>query len=269
MLRTYCKHYFFTFLTLLFIFTLSGCSHPESANQIRIGTISGPETELMQEAQKSAKQDNLDIKIVEFNDYTIPNQALQDGSIDINMFQTLPYLKTDMKAHDYKFVVVGKSFVYPMAIYSQKIKTIKNLQPKSLVAVPNDPSNEGRALLLLQKAKLIKLAKKANLLYTVQDIKKNPFNLEIKEIDAAQLPRALADVTLAVINTNYAVPAGLYPNKDGLFSESKNSDYVNVFVVKSGFEHDPRVEKLLKAFQNQNVVNKANELFKGQAIAAW
>lgn len=250
-------------------FFVTACSHQESANQIRIGTISGPETELMQVAQKVAKEKyGLDVDIVEFDNYSLPNQALYDGSIDINMFQTIPFLNADSEAHGYNFTIVGKAYIYPMALYSTKVKSIRDVPTHSIVAIPNDPSNEGRALLLLQKAGLIKLDPQAKDLAIPEDITDNPKALVIKELDAAQLTRTLPDVTIAVINSNYALAAGLSP-KNSLFSEGKNSLFVNVFVVKSEFEHDARVTKLIAAFQSPEVQAKAKQLFKGEAIPAW
>lgn len=263
-------HRVFISLLLAVVFMLAGCHTKESANELRVGTIDGPETELMEVAQQIAKtRYQLNIKIVPFTDYSLPNRALDERDIDVNMFQTIPFLEADTKAHGYDLKIVGKSFVYPMAIYSKSIKSLKAIPQNSTVSIPNDPSNEGRALLLLQKAGLLQLNPKAGALATPLDIQKNPKSLQIKELDAAQLPRSLVDVGLSIMNTNYAIPAGLYPSKDSLFSEDKSSVYVNVFVVKSGLETDARVLNLLKAFQTNEVKTKAEELFKGQAIAGW
>ncbi len=142
---------------------LSACQH-SATNELKVGTISGPETELMQTAAKVAKDKyGLNIKIVEFSDYIEPNAALNDGSIDANMFQHQPFLDQQIKDRNYKLIAVGKTFVYPMGIYSTRLKTIGQIPSSGVIAIPNDPSNEGRALLLLQQAGLIKLKKSAGL----------------------------------------------------------------------------------------------------------
>lgn len=254
--------------TALLILTACG-QKKEAANQIRVGTIAGPETQLMETAKEVAAKQGLDIQIVQFSDYTMPNAALADGSIDANMFQHLPYLDAAIKAKNYPLIPVAKTFVYPMAVYSQKIKSIADVKSGATVAIPNDPSNEARALLLLEKAKLITLKPGASITATTVDIASNPKNLNIKAIDAAQLPRVLPDVELAVINTNYAMIANLVPSRDGLVIEDANSPYANLIVVRANEKNDPRVTKLIAAFQSAEVLEKAKELFQGQAIAAW
>lgn len=221
------------FITL--IFALTGCRpNQDSKYQVTVGTIAGPETQLMEVAKQVAlKKYGLKVKIIPFADYTMPNAALSDGSIDSNMFQHVPYLKSQIKMHHYKLLVVGKIFVYPMGFYSKKkITKLSQLKDRAVVAIPNDPSNEARALLLLQKADLIKLKAEVGINATILDITANPKQLQIKVLDAAGLPRVLPDVTLAAINTNYAIPAGLLPSRDALIIESKDSPYANVLVIR-------------------------------------
>lgn len=252
------------------LFLLSACQQKEAANEIKVGTISGPETELMEVAKRVAeKKYDLDIKIVPFTDYTMPNAALSDGSIDANMFQTIPYFDADINARHYRLSIIGKTFIYPMAIYSKKISNIKDTPKDAIVAVPNDPSNEARALLLLQKAGLIKLKPGSGVFATTLDIEKNPLQLRIKQLDAAQLPRVLSDVTLAVINTNYAIPAGLFPTKDSIFMEAKDSPYANVVVVRTADKDNPKFKELVASLHSKAVLNAADKLFHGQAIPAW
>jgi D-methionine transport system substrate-binding protein len=260
----------FKLLCLSFgVLLLSACGSHDK-NTLRIGTISGPETDLMQVAQKVAKDKyGLNLKIVEFTDYIQPNAALNDGSIDANMFQHKPYLDQQITDRHYKIVSIAKTFVFPMGIYSSKIKNIQDIPAGSLVAIPNDPSNEGRALLLLQKAGLITLKKNAALYATPMDIESNPKKLTFKELDAAQLSRSLSDVGIAVINTNYAVPAGLSPTKDAIFHEDKTSPYANLIVIREDESNDPRMKQLTAAFQSDEVLKAANTIFNGQAIPAW
>jgi D-methionine transport system substrate-binding protein len=249
---------------------LTACHSHEDKTVLRVGTISGPETKLMEVAKEVAKQHyGLDIKIVEFTDYVEPNTALNDGSIEANVFQHQPYLDKQIKDRHYKLVTVGKTFVYPMGIYSHKIKNISDLQPNAAIAIPNDPSNEGRALLLLQKAGLIKLKETAGIYASPLDILDNPKQLKFKELDAAQLARSLDDVDLAVINTNYAIPAGLSPTKDAILHEGSDSPYANIIVVREDELNDPRIKQLVLAIQSEAVLKAAMEIFNGQAIPAW
>jgi len=239
-------------------------------NTLKVGTISGPETELMEVAQQVAKNKyNLNIDIVEFTDYVQPNAALNDGSIQANMFQHQPYLDQQIKDHHYKLIAIGKTFVYPMGLYSQKIKAPQDIATGALIAIPNDPSNEGRALLLLQKAGLIHLKATAGLFATPNDIDNNPKQLKFKELDAAQLARSLQDVAAAVINTNYAVPAGLSPTKDAIFHEGPDSPYANIIVIREDEKEDPRMKQLVSAFQSDEVSAAAKKVFNDQAIPAW
>lgn len=253
----------------IFSFGLTGCSAPKNPSDIRVGTIAGPETKLVEAAQEMAKQQGVTIKIVEFTDYAMPNAALNEGSIDANVFQHQPYLDESIKNKHYELVAIGKTFIYPMGIYSKTLKHLADIQEGATIAIPNDPSNEGRALLLLENAKLIKLKPNTHLILTLADISENPKHLKIKELDAAQLPRTLEDVSLAIINSNYAVAAGLLPEKDALFLENKQSPYANLIVVRKQDIHNPKLQILVNSLHSQSVLTTAKELFKGGAIPAW
>lgn len=256
-------------LLILSLFLLTACQK-ENSNILKIGTITGPETLLMDVAKEVAKNKyGLEIDVVEFSDYSIPNTVLADGSIDANMFQHLPYLIAANKAHGYDLVSIAKTFVYPMGIYSDRMKSLKDIPNGAKVAIPNDPSNEARALLLLEKAGLISLKEGAGINATPMDVASNPHQFSFKELDAAQLPRVLPDVDLAVINTNFAVPAGLTPSDDALFLEDKDSPYANIVVVRKADKTDPRFTQLIDALHSEEVLQKAKELFHGQAIQAW
>lgn len=265
----FCK-YFFILMGALSLTLLSACQTKSKDHALRVGTIAGPETKLMEVAQQIAQQKyGLTIKIIEFTDYIEPNTALNDGSIDANMFQHQPYLDQQIQDKHYQLMAIGKTFVYPMGIYALKTKQLRDIPLKSIVAIPNDPSNEGRALLLLQKAGLITVKKSAGLYATPADIESNPKQLNFKELDAAQLARSLPDVGLAVINTNYAIPAGLSPTQDAIFLEDKSSPYANVIVIRKDHLHDPRMQQLVDAFQSDAVLQAAKDLFNNQAIPAW
>lgn len=260
----------FLFIILFSIFIITACHKENSENTIRVGVIAGPEAELMSVAKQVAEKNHqLTIEIISFNDYTMPNMALSEGSIDANVFQHQAYLNESMQQHQFNLRAIGKTFIYPMAIYSKKIKKLAELHANAIVTIPNDPTNETRALLLLQIAHLIKLKNAMSNNLTPHDIVLNPFNLQIKELDAALLTRTLEDAELAVINTNYAVPAGLLPNKDGLFVESANSGYANLIVVRSEGADKPAFKALEEALHSSEVQQAAKEIFHGTAIPAW
>lgn len=255
------------FSLLILIIGLLACDG-RSSNALRIGVVSGPETELLQVAKAVAKeQEGLEVKIVEFNDYHLLNTALNEGSIDANIFQHLPYLQNAIRAHHYPLEVLAKTFLFPMSIYSKKIKNLQQLPEGAIIAIPNDPSNEARALLLLQSSGLIKLAQDEAV--SKADVKENPHHLILKEIEAAQLPRVLEDVDAAVINTNFAIPAGLVPSRDALFLESKDSPYANLIVIRNDSTKREQLEKFVKSYQSTPVAKKAESIFGGNAIPLW
>lgn len=256
-------------LGLISIVGVSACK-PESAHTLKVGTIDGPETQVMEiAAQEAQKQYGLTVDIVVFSDYNTPNAALNDGSIDANAFQTQPFLDDQVKARGYQLAVAGKTFLYPVGIYSQKFKDITQLPDRATIAIPNDPSNEARGLLLLQKAKLITLKPGAGVEATQLDILSNPKHLKIVVLEAAQLPRALKDVDAAVINTTFAAAAGLSPVRDAIFHESTDSPYVNLIVVRAKDANDPRVKQLVDAFHSEAVKQEAKKIFGDAAIPAF
>ncbi|EKO3570188.1 methionine ABC transporter substrate-binding lipoprotein MetQ, partial [Vibrio metschnikovii] len=226
---------------------LTGCGEKAvDMNKIKVGVIAGAEEQVAEVAARVAKERyNLEVQLVTFSDYVTPNAALNDGSIDANAFQHKPYLDRQIADRGYKLAIVGNTFVYPIAGYSKQITTLDELATGSRVAVPNDPTNLGRSLLLLQQQGLITLRDDIGLLATVRDITDNPKNLRIMELDAAQLPRALDDVALAIINTTYASSINLTPEKDGIFVEDKNSPYVNLLVARQDNVNAENVQNFL------------------------
>ena len=261
------KQYLSTLATLLITLLLSACQSPPT-NQLVIGTMSGPEAELVQVAALvAAEQYGLNIKIVQFNDYNLPNQALNEGSLDANVYQHIPYLEAANAAHGYHLVAVGKTFLYPVALYSKRFHAVSELPEQALIALPNDPSNQTRALKLLQQAQLITLNNAQ--LPTVHDIIANPHHLRFKELDAAQLPHALADVDAAVINTTFALPAGLNPAREALIIEHTPSPYTNVIVSQPDANHADKIQQFVQSFHSPRVKLRAAELFQGAAIPAW
>ena len=252
---------------------LAGCGQDEkNPNHIKVGVIVGAEQQVAEVAQKVAKEKyGLDVELVTFNDYVLPNEALSKGDIDLNAFQHTPYLHQQIKDRGYKLVPVGNTFVYPIAGYSKKIKSLDELKEGSQIALPNDPTNLGRSLLLLQKVGLIKLKDGVGLLPTVLDVTENPKNLKLVELEAPQLPRSLDDqqIALAVINTTYASQIGLTPAKDGLFVEDKDSPYVNLLVAREDNKDAENVKKFVQAYQSDEVDAAANKIFNGGAVKGW
>ncbi|MEG2041714.1 MAG: MetQ/NlpA family lipoprotein [Hafnia sp.] len=249
---------------LLGSLALAGCGQEEKdPNHIKVGVIVGAEQQVAEVAQKVAKDKyGLDVELVTFNDYVLPNEALSKGDIDANAFQHKPYLDQQIKDRGYKLVPVGSTFVYPIAGYSKKIKSLSELQDGSQVALPNDPTNLGRSLLLLQKVGLIKLKDGIGLLPTVLDVTENPKKLKLVELEAPQLP-------LAVINTTYASQIGLTPAKDGIFVEDKDSPYVNLIVAREDNKDAENVKKFVQAYQSDEVYEAANKIFNGGAVKGW
>ncbi|CDH23052.1 MetQ/NlpA family lipoprotein [Xenorhabdus bovienii] len=258
---------------LLGTLILVGCGQePRDPNHIKVGVIVGPELEVAEVAKKVAKEKyGLDVELTTFNDYVLPNESLSKGDIDANVFQHKPYLDQQIKERNYKLAIVGNSFIYPIAAYSKKIKSLDELQDGAQIALPNDPTNLGRSLLLLQKQGLIKLKDGVGLLPTVLDVTENPKHLDIVQLEAPQLPRSLDDqkIALAIINNTYAGQIGLTPEKDGLFVEDKDSPYVNIIVSREDNKDAENVQKFVKAYQSEEVEQAAQTIFKGGALKGW
>lgn len=238
----------------------------------KVGVAPGKELELAEVAKKVAKEKyNLDVELLTMNDTNILNEAVNTGELDANAFQHRPYLDEQNIARGHNLVAVANTFVYPIAAYSKKIKSIEELKEGSTVAIPNDMTNLGRSLLLLQKSGVIKLKEDVGLNPTTLDITENPKNLRFLELDAPQLPRSLDDeqVELAVINTIWAAQIGLSPTKDGILIEDKESPYVNIIVTREENKDNPDLQKFIQAYQSEEVDNAAKELFNGGAVKGW
>jgi D-methionine transport system substrate-binding protein len=248
---------------------LALASGTASAETIKIGVTAGPHAEIMEAVKKVAAADGLDLRIVEFSDYIQPNAALASGDLDANSYQHQPFLDQQVKDRGYKLVSVGKTVVYPMGIYSKKVKSLAEVPNGGRVAIPNDPTNGARALLLLQTAGVLKLAPDAGVTASVADIKENPKKLKIVELDAAQLPRSLDDVDAAAVNSNYALTAGLQPTKDAIAIESPNSPYTNIIAVQTKDKDAPWVAKLLKAYHSAEVKSFIEQRFANAVVTSW
>ncbi len=240
-----------------------------SAETIKVGVTAGPHAQILEAVKPIAAKDGLDIQILEFTDYVIPNQALAGGDLDANSFQHQPYLDNQVKDRGFDLVSVGKTVVYPIGIYSKKVKSLEELPAGAKFAIPNDPTNGGRVLLLLQAKGLIKLKDGGTLKASPIDIVENPKKLEIVELDAAQLPRSLDDVTVAAINTNFALEAGLDPVKDAIAREDADSPYANIIVVRKADKDKPWVAKLVKSYNSPEVKEFILTKFKNAVVPAF
>ena len=237
---------------------------------MKIGATPAPHAEILEQIKPELEKQGINLEIVEFNDYVQPNIALNDKELDANFFQHEPYLNDFVKEHtDVKLKNAGGVHIEPMGVYSKKIKDLSELADGATVSIPNDPTNGGRALLLLQKAKLLKLKDGTNEEATVQDIADNPKNLMIQEVEAAQLPRTLEDVDISIINTNFALNADLNPMNDALFIEDKDSPYVNIIAVRDGDENRDEIQKLLTTIKSDKVKKFIEDKYKGAIVPAF
>jgi D-methionine transport system substrate-binding protein len=268
---------------LLATFALAGCggdnkpaastsssSGSSAKTVLKVGATPVPHAEILEIVKPILAKQGIDLQVIEFSDYVQPNLALNDKELDANFFQHEPYLDNFTSEHtDVKLVSAGGIHIEPMGIYSKKIKALNELKDGASIAIPNDPTNGGRSLLLLEKAGLLKLREGAGVKATVQDITSNPKNLKFQEVEAAQVPRTLDDVDAAVINTNFAMQVNLVPTKDALFMEDNTSPYVNIVAVRAGDQDRPEIQALMKALKSDEVKNFINEKYKGAIVPAF
>ncbi len=236
---------------------------------IKVGATPVPHAEILNVVKPILKKKGIILNIVEFTDYVQPNLKLAEKELDANFFQHIPYLEDFSKEHRLNLTYIAKVHIEPMGIYSQKVKKLNQLKQGATIAIPNDATNGGRALLLLQSAGLIKLKPNVGIKAKVSDIIKNPKKIKIIELEAATLPRVLPDVDAAVINTNYALEAKLVPTKDALFIETANSPYVNVLAVRKGDESRPELKELAKALNSPEVKKFINKKYQGAVVPAF
>lgn len=242
----------------------------DPAQAIKIGVTAGPHAEIMDNVKKLAAKENLKIDVVEFSDFVTPNVALAQGELWANSMQHEPYLKATLaKEPKFKLVKTFNTVTFPMAIYSNKIKKLDEIKEGSTVAIPNDPSNGGRALLVLADKGIIEVKDKNDIKTTVADITKNPKKLKIQELDAASIPKALPDVDFAVINANYAMVAKLDIAKDAISVERADNPYVCIFVTTEANAKDPRIEQIKKIYQSNENKKFIADYFKGSIIAGF
>ncbi len=277
-MRNFLSRKLFTILSisLILILVIAGCAPAQQPTdnttlKVKVGASPVPHAEILAFVRDNlAAAAGLEIEIVEFTDYIQPNLALNDGQLDANFFQHLPYLEDFNAERGTDLVSVASVHIEPLGIYSKTISNLNEVPDGAVVIIPNDATNGGRALNLLAANGLITLKENAGFTATVADIATNPKNLDITELEAAQLVRALDDATLAVINGNYALEGGLVPSKDALALESgENNPYVNILAVKKGHENDEAIELLVKLLTSPEVKAFIEEKYAGSVLPAF
>lgn len=246
--------------------TFAGAAQAES---ISVAATAVPHAEILEFVKPTLAKQGVELKIKVFTDYVQPNVQVAEGRLDANFFQHQPYLDEFNSSRGTKLVSIAGVHVEPFGAYSSKIKTLAELPQGANVVIPNDATNGGRALLLLQKAGVITLKDDAGITATVKDIANNPKAIKVRELEAATLPRVLNQVDLALINTNYALEAGLNPTKDALVIEGSDSPYVNILVVNSKNKDAAGLQKLAKALNSAEVKAFINDKYKGAVVPAF
>lgn len=247
----------------------ASASAAPQVEKLKVGVMAGEEEAIWRVAVEVAKKDGLDIELVTFNDYVQPNLSLDDGQLDANAFQHIPYLDEFNAQHNTKIVKLANTINFPIGVYSHKIKDLSELKEGDVLGLPNDPTNGARSLILFESAGLIKLKEGVGITATVRDIVENPKKLEFKELDAAFIPKALDDLTAAVINTTFALQHNLVPSKDAIYRESNDSPWVNIIAVREGEENKPVFQKLVKAYQSEEVKKYVNDNFADSMVVGW
>lgn len=255
-----------TILVLILAITVTAFA---AAVTLKIGATPRPHAEILEVIKPLAAEKGINIEIVVFTDYVLPNLALADGELDANFFQHVPYLDTFKSDRRLDLASLVAVHVEPMGLYSNKIKSLSELKNGALIGIPNDPTNGGRALLLLQTAGLIEVDKAAGITPTVFDITKNPKNLKFTELEAAMLPRSLQDLDAAVINTNYALEGGLVPTKDALIMEGEESPYANIVAVRTADLEKPEFAILAELLTSDTVREFIETEYKGSIVTAF
>ena len=254
--------------------TLVGLTAPtpsfaEDKKAIKVGIISGEDEDVWRVVVAKAAEKGLTIETVVFNDYTQPNEALERGEIDANAFQHKPYLDNQIKTQGYHIVPVGYTGVWPIGLYSKKYTKVADLPEGAVIGLPNDPSNEGRALRVLQNEGVLKLKDGTGILATTVDIAENPKKVVIKELDAGIVGRSVEDLDAAVVNTDWALKSGLGPENRIAQEPVADNPYRNFIAVKSGNESEAWVKTLVASYQNEKVKAEFDKVYKGTGISAY
>jgi D-methionine transport system substrate-binding protein len=244
-------------------------SRGEAADALKVGTSGGPMADILQFAAARAKERGLDVKVIEFSDWVTPNEALQSGDIDANLFQHTPFLNNAIAARGYTFTPIAPTYVIPVGLYSKKIAKLSEVHPGTSAAVANDPVNEARGLLLFEKAGLIKLREGAGEKAGVRDIVENPKNLKFLEIEAPQLPRVLDDVELAQVSINYLIASGGDPESLLIADGFGDPRYALQFVARNDKKDDPRLLRFVSIYRSPEVKDYITSKFGRFLVPVW
>ena len=247
----------------------TGCSSKKTKHGLRVAATPVPQAEMLEFVKPLLKEKGIDLVVIVTDDYNMPNRALANHEIEANFFQHQPFLDEQIKQFHYPLVSIAKIEIEPMGVYSRKIRLLSELKENAVIAIPNDPTNEARALLLLQAHGVIKLDSQNILQATVLNISSNPKNIKFIEADAAMLPRTLQDVDAAVINTNYALQADLSPTKDAIAIESRESPYANILVIRIDEETSEEILELKNAMTSDKMRDFIREKYKGAVLPAF
>lgn len=261
-------------LLALSAIVFTACSNTtgkDGENLIRLG-INGDESEVWTYIKEELAKEDINLEIISFSDYTRPNLALSEGEIDINSFQHYAFFNKFIEEHNLDLTPIGETVIAPIGLYSSKIKDVKELKAGDKIAIPNDATNGGRTLILLQTAGLIKVDPASGSLPTLKDITDNPLELEIIEVDASTTPRTLDDVKVAAINSQFAVDAGFFPSKDAIFLEpidENSKPYINIIAARTEDKDNPIYKKVVEIYQTDEVKEIIDRIYKGSQVIAW
>lgn len=259
-------------LSFAVLFTGCGGQDTPENTKVKVGVVGTNEEGIWKFLKEKLAPEGIDLEIVVFTDYNQPNDALDNGNVDINAFQHYIFLESYNKAKEKDLTVIGETFISPLGLYSQKIKDVSEIKEGDKIAIPNDPTNGGRALLLLQSANLISVDPEKGDTPTKNDIIENKLNLEILELDASQTARSLPDVAASVINGGMAVDAGINPPKDSIFIEKltkTSKPYINIIVSRSEDKDSEVLQKIVKAYREEDTAKVVQEETKGACIPVW
>ena len=257
-------------LALILCLSLAACGgSKKEENVLKVAASPTPHAELLALVVDDLAEQGITLQVTEYGDYVVPNTAVEEGDEDVNFFQHVPYLDNFNAERGTHLVSVAPIHVEPMGIYAGKTDSLEALADGASIAIPNDPTNEGRALLLLEAQGLIKLKDSSNLEATPKDIAENPNNLEFKEVQAETIPSIVSEVDFAIINSNYALGAGFNPVEDSLAMEGGESPYANILVVKEGNENNEAVQALIAALQSDEVRTFIEETYEGAVVPAF
>ena len=256
------------------IFALTGCTAKSNADNeiIKVGVV-GENNEAWEQVIKNVSKDGIDVELVKFSDYSQVNQALVDGEIDLNSFQHYAYLEKEKEDKGFELSVIGETLIAPLGVYSNTLADIKDIKVGGKIAIPNDATNEGRALKLLESAGLIKVNEDAGYTPTLSDITENTKNIEFVEVEAGQTARLLPDVDASVINGGHAIDAGLNCKEDAIYTETveegSDNPYINVIVANTADKDNETYKKLVDEYRTEEIANLIDEVYQGAYVPTW